>query len=87
MPTSPECCQQSNDIAESFVNTFKRDYMASMDLRNAMTVLAQLPAVFEHFNEVHPHSSLKMCSPQEFRRQQAARLRRGPSMDQSLYCK
>lgn len=26
----------------------------------APTVLAQLPAAFEHFNEVHPHSSLRM---------------------------
>jgi putative transposase len=25
--------------------------------------LAQLPAAFEHFNEVRPHSSLKMKSP------------------------
>jgi hypothetical protein len=33
---------------------------------DAATVLAQLPAAFEHFNEVHPHSSLKMRSPREF---------------------
>jgi transposase InsO family protein len=43
-------------------------------------VLAQLPAAFEHFNEVHPHSSLKMRSPREFRRQQAA------GAEQALYC-
>lgn len=49
----------------------KRDYVARMDLRDARTVLAQLPAAFEQFNEVHPHSSLKMRSPREFRRQQA----------------
>ena len=30
------------------------------------TVMAQLPAAFEHFNEVHPHSTLKMKSPREF---------------------
>ena len=51
-----------------------------MDLRDARTVLAQLPAAFEHFNEVHPHSSLKMRSPREFRRQQAA------GTDRALYC-
>jgi transposase InsO family protein len=51
-----------------------------MDLRDARTVLAQLPAAFEHFNEVHPHSSLKMRSPREFRRQQAT------AADQALYC-
>lgn len=42
------------------MNTFERDYVAPMDLRDARTVLAQLTAAFEHFNEVHPHSSLKV---------------------------
>lgn len=59
-------------MAESFVNTFKRDYVARMDRRDAQTVQAQLQAAFEHFNEVHPHSSLKMRSHSEFRRQQTA---------------
>ena len=65
--TTPVCSPQSNGIAESFVNTFKRDYVAHMDRRSAVAVLAQLPAAFEHFNRVHPHSSLKMMSPREFR--------------------
>ena len=56
--------------AESFVNTFKRDYMSRMDLCDAPTVLDQLPGAFEHFNEIHPHSSLKMMSPREFRKRQ-----------------
>ncbi|QHE83404.1 hypothetical protein F9K07_00175 [Hydrogenophaga sp. BPS33] len=30
---------------------------------------------FEHFNEVHPHSSLSMKSPREFRQQQIEQLR------------
>nr|BCT98753.1 IS2 transposase TnpB [uncultured bacterium] len=77
---TPVCSPQSNGMAESFVNTFKRDYVARMDRRDARTVLAQLPAAFEHFNEMHPHSSLKMRSPREFRRQQAA------VTDQALYC-
>ena len=51
-----------------FVNTFRRDYVSRMDLSDAATVLAQLPAAFEHFNEIHPHSSLEMRSPREFRR-------------------
>ena len=67
---TPVCSPQSNGMAESFVNTFKRDYMSRMDLRDAPTVLAQLPGAFEHFNEIHPHSSLKMMSPREFRRRQ-----------------
>ncbi len=68
---TPVCSPQSNGMAESFVNTFRRDYVSRMDLTDAPTVLAQLPAAFEHFNEVHPHSSLKMKSPREFRRHQA----------------
>lgn len=77
---TPVCSPQSNGMAESFVNTFKRDYVARMDLRDARAVLAQLPAAFEHFNEMHPHSSLKMRSPREFRRLQAT------GADQALYC-
>jgi putative transposase len=83
---TPVCSPQSNGIAESFVNTFKRDYVARMDLRDAKTVLAQLPAAFEHFNAVHPHSSLKMRSPREFRQQQAAQVCQEPARDQALYC-
>lgn len=79
---TPVCSPQSNGMAESFVNTFKRDYVSRMDLANATTVMAQLPAAFEHFNTVHPHSSLKMRSPVEFRqhRQRVAQAGR------SLYC-
>lgn len=67
---TPVCSPQSNGMAESFVNTFKRDYVSRMDLYDARTVLAQLPSAFEHFNEIHPHSSLKMRSPREFRQHQ-----------------
>ena len=68
---TPVCSLQSNGMAESFVNTFKRDYVSRMDLIDARTVMAQLPAAFEHFNERHPHSALKMRSPREFRQCQA----------------
>ena len=67
-------------MAKIFVNTFKRDYVARMELRDARMALAQLPAAFEHFNEVHQHSALKMRSPREFRRQQAV------GSDRALYC-
>ena len=59
---------QSNGMAEAFVKTFKRDYAGCMDRRDAITVLRQLESAFEHYNEVHPHSALKMMSPRMFRR-------------------
>ena len=68
---TPVCSPQSNGMAESFVNTFRRDYLSRMDLSDAASVMRQLPAAFEYFNEVHPHSSLKMKSPREFRQSQA----------------
>ena len=83
---TPVCSPQSNGMAESFVNTFKRDYVSRMDLSDARTVLAQLPAAFEHFNEVHPHSSLKMKSPREFRRQRVEQLRRAQPEQPALHC-
>jgi transposase InsO family protein len=79
---TPVCSPQSNGMAESFVNTFKRDYVSRMDLADAATVMEQLPAAFEHFNTVHPHSSLKMRSPREFRQHQ----RRVAQIGNSLHC-
>ncbi len=72
---TPVCSPQSNGIAESFVNTFKRDYVSRMDCKDARTVMRQLAQAFEHYNEVHPHSALKMKSPREFRRGQLERRR------------
>ena len=83
---TPVCSPQSNGMAESFVNTFKRDYVSRMDLTDAPTVMAQLPAAFEHFNEVHPHSSLKMRSPREFRRLQTAQPRQVRQGEPALSC-
>ena len=83
---TPVCSPQSNGMAESFVNTFRRDYLSRMDLTDAPTVLAQLPAAFEHFNEVHPHSSLKMKSPREFRRQRVERMRHAHLEQPALHC-
>lgn len=56
-----------------FVDTFKRDGVARMGLRDARTMLAQLPAAFEHFNEMLPPTLLKIRSPRKFRRHQASR--------------
>ena len=60
---------QSNGMAESFVKTIKRDYVAFGDLSDAKTVMEQLPLWFEHYNEIHPHSALKYLSPRMFRRE------------------
>lgn len=59
---------QSNGMAEAFVKTFKRDYVARMNRADALAVMRQLHAAFEHYCEVHPHRPLKMLSPRVFRR-------------------
>lgn len=73
---TPVSSPQSNGMAEGFVNTLRRNYVSRMDLSDARTVLAHLPEAFEHFNEAHPHSSLRMKSPHEFRRRRVEQLRR-----------
>ena len=83
---TPVCSPQSNGMAESFVNTFRRDYESRMDLTDAPTVLAQLAAAFEQFNEFHPHSSLKMRSPRQFRRQRVEQMRRAQLEEAALHC-
>ena len=69
--TTAICSPQSNGMAEAFVKTFKRDYVQWMDRSDAVTVMAQLHRAFTHYNEVHPHSALKMLSPRMFRRNKA----------------
>jgi putative transposase len=69
--TTPVQSPQSNGMAESFVKTFKRDYVAVSPTPDAATVLAQLPNWFQHYNEVHPHSALGYRSPREFIRETA----------------
>src|SRR5206468_3851291 len=41
--TTPAYSPESNDLAEAFVGTFKRDYLGDADLRDAETVLASSP--------------------------------------------
>jgi transposase InsO family protein len=65
--TTPMESQQSNGIAESFVKTIKRAYVAFGDLSDTKAVMAQLPNWFSHCNTVHPHSALKYMSPGMFR--------------------
>lgn len=61
-------------MIENFVNTFKRDYVARMDPRDAKTALAQLSAAFEHFTAYITEV------------QEAAQVRHKPSTDQTLCC-
>ena len=63
---TPVRSPQSNGMAEAFVKTFKRDYVYVHDRPDAQTVLSQLPAWFEDYNESHPHKALRMKSPREF---------------------
>ena len=65
--TTPAYSPESNGMAEAFVNTFKRDYVAGGDLSDAETVIRQLPGWFEDYNQNAPHSALGMLSPREFR--------------------
>ncbi|WP_457369489.1 IS3 family transposase [Pseudomonas sp. TE36184] len=70
--TTPVRSPQSNGMAESFVKTIKRDYVAHMPKPDRETVLRNLAIAFEHYNEQHPHSALNYRSPREFRRLVAA---------------
>lgn len=57
---------RSNGMAESFVRTFNRDYVARMDRASALAVLGQIDAAFTHYNEVDPYRALKMLSRRLF---------------------
>ena len=54
--TTPVRSPQSNGMAESFVKTIKRDYVAHMPKPDRETALRNLAIAFEHYNEQHPHS-------------------------------
>lgn len=82
---TPVCSPQSNGIAESFVNTFKRDFVSRIDLANERAVMAQMAEAFEHFNEVHPHLALKMKPPRKFGQHRDAQQRLA-QIEQVLHC-
>ncbi|OPX98708.1 MAG: IS2 transposase TnpB [Syntrophorhabdus sp. PtaB.Bin006] len=65
--TTPYRSPESNGMAESFIKTFKRDYVFLNDLPEAVTVMEMLTFWFEDYNENHPHKGLKMKSPRQHR--------------------
>jgi transposase InsO family protein len=67
---TPVRSPESNGMAEAFVKTFKRDYVRVNPLPDAITVLRQIAGWIGDYNEIHPHSGLKMRSPREFIRAQ-----------------
>ena len=63
---TPVRSPESNGVCEAFVKTLKRDYARVNPRPDAISVLQQLPAWFEDYNNIHPHSGLRMRSPREF---------------------
>jgi putative transposase len=70
--TTPAASPQSNGMAEAFVNTLRRDYLAGSDRATAAVVLAQIPAWIADYNAVAPHSALAYQSPLQYRSTQLA---------------
>lgn len=68
---TPVRSPESNGMSEAFVKTFKRDYLRVNSLPDAQTALRQIAGWIHDYNEIHPHSALRMRSPREFIRAQA----------------
>jgi putative transposase len=67
---TPVRSPESNGMSEAFVKTFKRDYVRVNPLPDAQRALRQIAGWIADYNDVHPHSALRMRSPREFIRAQ-----------------
>lgn len=77
--TTPAASPESNGMAESFVRTLRRDYLAEADLRSAAVVLAQVPGWLTDYNTVRPHSALGYLPPSVYRAQCEQKAKVSPS--------
>jgi transposase InsO family protein len=68
---TPVRSPESNGLSEAFVKTFKRDYVRVNPLPDAASALRQIAGWIDDYNEIHPHSALRMRSPREFIRAMA----------------
>jgi transposase InsO family protein len=59
---TPVRSPESNDMVESFVKSFKQDYVFFHMRRDALTVLEQLAAWLADYTQGRPHRGLRMCS-------------------------
>ncbi|HAT1822250.1 integrase core domain-containing protein [Legionella pneumophila] len=66
MSVNAPCSPELNGMAEAFVKTFKRNYVAFYDALNASDFMRQLPQWFHDYNENAPHKELNMMSPRQF---------------------
>src|SRR4051812_45855022 len=63
MCTTPPHSPESNGMAKSFVESFKRDYVYLANLWTAEDVLAQLPLWLADYNQIRPHNVSKCSHP------------------------
>ena len=68
---TPIASPESNGLSEAFVKTFKHDYVRVNPPPDAKTALSLIAGWIEDYNEIHPHSGLRMRSPREHRRAQS----------------
>jgi putative transposase len=68
--TTPAYGPESNGLAEAFVETFKRDCVHGVELRDTETVLSHLGGWSADYNTQAPHAALGFRSPADYRAEQ-----------------